>query len=301
MVKIYKRLGYSGIFVTFAFQHFFDLQKNQTENLQKTTEKNLDVVENQIEIEVNPDEDNNVRPKDGLFGVDGLIKKYGFMIDRRLEKYESFRNIINIAKRHDIQIALRVNIDTNNQEELKRMLSKLHDYDILISATSTDKDCLVVASRDARIDILSFITTAQIESAFKGAISQCYHNKKTVEIGFEPLITEKHTNRPKLMRYYSKFFKLLNFPRNTLIVGSNCKDTFGARGPTEIGAIIRTLFKISEQHTKQFFRENQEDLLRIYLLRVSKQMGEMAVLIHQGNPDTNEYKDGTFENVEEDK
>lgn len=238
------------------------------------------------------------KARKGLFGIEGLLRKYGYEMDEQLQQIDIFQDIQRICRSDNIPFAIRVNIDSNNQEQLKRDLFKLDPFDILVSVTTTDKDCLVLASKDSRVDILSFITAQQIESAFKGAISQCYHSEKAIEIGFEPLILEKHANRAKLMRTYQKFFNLCRFPRDRIIATNAAGNLFGIRGPRELISIIQVLFHIPETHVKKLFREYQEMLLNRYYLIISHQLGEINVKFYEGPmPDLDEYDEDAKKSI----
>jgi len=288
---------------------------NKTENNINNTENNINNTENINKTENNfnntETNTNNTESKDnktaddeefdskydkayeqarrGLFGIEGLLKKYSFSLPDQILTIPMFQQIQSLCKAENIPFAIRVNVDSNNQEILKKELAKLDKFDVLVSVTTTDKDCLVLASKDSRVDIVSFITPQQIEAAFKGAISQCYHSEKTIEIGFEPLILEKHANRAKMMRTYQKFFNLCRFPRDRIIATNESAQWVGIRGPKELMAVIMVCFHIAEPHAKRLLREHQEMILSRYYLLLGHQLGEMDVKIHEGFPELEEY------------
>lgn len=341
-IKMYKRVGYGAIIITFDSELFLStLKQNQSkqgttsspqgrgrQDRKKTTEEKdkaqvpdleLDtpIETNPISKENEPEQDNQLdsgtlhqetfgfeaqedefdkkdskylQARKGLFGIEGLLNRFAYKIDPALEDKEIFQQIQKLCQEVKIPFALRVNVDSNNVEQMKKELAKIDRYSVLVSVTTTNKECLILASKDGRVDILSLVNSQQVEAMFKGAVSQCYQSKKSIEIGLEQLILEKHQNRAKLMRTYAKLFNILRIPRDKVIISNSNSSLFGIRGPKEIIALVNTLFNVPEKNAKLMVRENQEEILAKYYLLVTGQIGEMGVKFFTGEPPQEEYE-----------
>ena len=132
----------------------------------------------------------------------------------------------------------RINLNSNNINELKKLISKnVNKYDI-ISIRSNDKSTFNWAIQDSRVDLLTFKDESNYSIFTYEAAKLCKKNEKPVELVISPFLYYTGQRRSKFMRYFSKLIRILEKSKAPFIISSNAHSKWDLRAPKDMVRIL---------------------------------------------------------------
>ncbi|MHA1799503.1 MAG: RNase P subunit p30 family protein [Candidatus Helarchaeota archaeon] len=184
--------------------------------------------------------------------------------------------IVNVH-RHELQktetdslkLYSRVNLKSNDINELKRLISKnINKYDI-ISVKSNDKSTFNWAIQDTRVDLLTFHNELNFSIFTREAARLCVKHDKPIEIIISPFLHYYGLKRSKYMRLLSKLIKVLEKSKAPFIISSNARKKWGLRAPKDMARIlnlvnfpyIKSIHGVST-HPERIIQRNQINRLK---------------------------------------
>ena len=204
---------------------------------------NFDVLEKKIDFYMN-------------LNVDNLILEPQKNTNLTLTLKEKIRDKTNI------NIFYRINLRINEVNEFKKRIKKFNKFPEILSIESLNKDVLILAARDSRVDIVSFSDQNNLKALTPGIVSLIKQNGSFIEFSLSPLMIKNKTTQSKNFRSLYRALQLVMKLKPNCIISGNFKNSFDFRHPRALISICNTLLDIPLDEAKRIFKENPRKLLR---------------------------------------
>lgn len=175
-----------------------------------------------------------------------------------------------IKREYNFNIYYRRSIKVNNLREFKKQIKKYHRYPEIVSVESINKKVQLKASKDSRIDIVSFSDQKILKSLTEGVVSLVDQNNSFLEFSLEPIMRKSWREQSRNLR---NLYKKLNLARNgtdNIIISGNFRNRFHLKNPRGLISICHTLLELPLVIAKDCFRKNVYNLIK----RVKKRCNE---------------------------
>jgi len=167
-----------------------------------------------------------------------------------------------IRDKTNINIFYRINLRINEVNEFKKRIKKFNKFPEILSIESLNKDVLILAARDSRVDIVSFSDQNNLKALTPGIVSLIKQNESFIEFSLSPLMIKNKTTQSKNFRSLYRALQLVMKLKPNCIISGNFKNSFDFRHPRALISICNTLLDIPLDEAKRIFKENPRKLLR---------------------------------------
>jgi len=167
-----------------------------------------------------------------------------------------------IRDKTNINIFYRINLRINEVNEFKKRIKKFNKFPEILSIESLNKDVLILAARDSRVDIVSFSNQNNLKALTPGIVSLIKQNESFIEFSLSPLMIKNKTTQSKNFRSLYRALQLVMKLKPNCIISGNFKNSFDFRHPRALISICNTLLDIPLDEAKRIFKENPRKLLR---------------------------------------
>jgi len=162
----------------------------------------------------------------------------------------------------NINIFYRFNLQINEVNEFKKRIKRFNKFPEILSIESLNKDVLILAARDSRVDIVSFSDQNNLKTLTPGIVSLIKQNGSFIEFSLSPLMIKNKSKQSKNFRSLYRALQLVMKLKPNCIISGNFKNLFDFRHPRALISICNTLLDIPLDEAKRFFKENPRKLLR---------------------------------------
>lgn len=162
----------------------------------------------------------------------------------------------------NINIFYRFNLQINEVNEFKRRIKRFNKFPEILSIESLNKDVLILAARDSRVDIVSFSDQNNLKTLTPGIVSLIKQNGSFIEFSLSHLMIKNKSKQSKNFRSLYRALQLVMKLKPNCIISGNFKNLFDFRHPRALISICNTLLDIPLDEAKKFFKENPRKLLR---------------------------------------
>ncbi len=190
-------------------------------------------------------------------------------IEKDLKNKISSKFNLNVYYRHPIKV--------DYLKGLRKELKKLNRAPQIISVESTNKEIQLKASKDSRVDIISFSNQKILKTLSKGVISLIKQNNSFLEFSLEPIMRESFSDQSRNLRNLYKNIHLALSFTNNIIISGNFHELYQIRNPRGLISISHTILELSLFTAKQCFRENVKRLLERVKMRKDQNLIENGV------------------------
>lgn len=167
-----------------------------------------------------------------------------------------------IRDKTNINIFYRFNLQINEVNEFKKQIKRFNKFPEILSIESLNKDVLILAARDSRVDIVSFSDQNNLKRLTPGIVSLIKQNGSFIEFSLSPLMIKNKSKQSKNFRSLYRALQLVMKLKPNCIISGNFKNLFDFRHPRALISICNTLLDIPLDEAKRFFKENPRKLLR---------------------------------------
>lgn len=167
-----------------------------------------------------------------------------------------------IRDKTNINIFYRFNLQINEVNEFKKQIKRFNKFPEILSIESLNKDVLILAARDSRVDIVSFSDQNNLKTLTPGIVSLIKQNGSFIEFSLSPLMIKNKSKQSKNFRSLYRALQLVMKIKPNCIISGNFKNLFDFRHPRALISICNTLLDIPLDEAKRFFKENPRKLLR---------------------------------------
>ncbi len=167
-----------------------------------------------------------------------------------------------IRAKTNINIFYRFNLQINDVNEFKKQIKRFNKFPEILSIESLNKDVLILAARDSRVDIVSFSDQNNLKTLTPGIVSLIKQNGSFIEFSLSPLMIKNKSKQSKNFRSLYRALQLVMKLKPNCIISGNFKNLFDFRHPRALISICNTLLDIPLDEAKRFFKENPRKLLR---------------------------------------
>lgn len=211
-------------------------------------------------------------------------------INNLILEFESGVNKINteirdkINKFSTLQCYYRTTIKPKNMDDLKKRLNQLKNSTEIIAVESSDKKIQIQASKDSRVDMVSFSDEFIIRTITPGVISLTKQNNSFIEFSLGPIMVKNKAIQSRFLRSLYKALQLAMQLNANYIISGNFDDVFKMRHPRALISISHTLLDVPLLNAKKAFSENVINLIkRARLLQDEKFIEPGVSLIERGD------------------
>ena len=167
-----------------------------------------------------------------------------------------------IKNETNINIFYRFNLRINEVNEFKNKIKKFNKFPEILSIESLNKDVLILAAKDSRVDVVSFSDQNNLKTLTPGIVSLIKQNGSFIEFSLSPLMIKNQSKQSKNFRSLYRALQLVMKLKPNCIISGNFKNIFDFRHPRALISICNTLLDIPLDEAKRFFKENPRKLLR---------------------------------------
>lgn len=167
-----------------------------------------------------------------------------------------------IKAKTNINIFYRFNLRINEVNEFKKKIKRFNKFPEILSIESLNKDVLILAARDSRVDIVSFSDQNNLKTLTPGIVSLIKQNGSFIEFSLSPLMIKNRSKQSKNFRSLYRALQLVMKLKPNCIISGNFKNLFDFRHPRALISICNTLLDIPLDEAKRIFKENPRKLLR---------------------------------------
>ena len=157
------------------------------------------------------------------------------------------QNELRNLETNNLKLYSRINLNSNNINELKKLLSKNENKYDLISIRSSDKSTFNWAIQDSRVDVLTFKDESNYSIFTHEAAKICKKQEKPIELIISPFLYYTGQRRSKFMRLFSKLIRILDRSKAPFIISSNAHSKWDLRAPKDM---VRILNLVDFSYTK---------------------------------------------------
>jgi RNase P/RNase MRP subunit p30 len=211
-------------------------------------------------------------------------------INNLILEFDNGTNKINAEIREKIgnfstlKCYYRTTINPKNMDDLKNRLKKLKNSTDIIAVESSDKKIQIQASKDSRVDLVSFSDEFIIRTITPGVISLTKQNNSFIEFSLGPVMIKNKAIQSKFLRSLYRALQLAIQLNANYIISGNFDDIFNLRHPRALISISHTLLDVPLLGAKKAFSKNVIDLInRAKLLRDKKFIEPGVTLIERGD------------------
>jgi RNase P/RNase MRP subunit p30 len=176
-----------------------------------------------------------------------------------------------------IKIYYRCNLTSKNINEFRRDIKKYGNFPGILSLESSNKNVQMHASKDSRIDLISFSKQEIITTITPGIISLVKQNKKFIEFSLSPIFLDNKSVQSKNFRNLYRSLRLIRNYNADYIISGNFIESFQIRHPRALLSICHTLLEIPLIEAKKIFRQNPIKLLNNVQNRLNNKNVEEGV------------------------
>ena len=159
-----------------------------------------------------------------------------------------------IRDKTNINIFYRINLRINEVNEFKKRIKKFNKFPEILSIESLNKDVLILAARDSRVDIVSFSDQNNLKALTPGIVSLIKQNESFIEFSLSPLMIKNKTTQSKNFRSLYRALQLVMKLKPNCIISGNFKNSFDFRHPRALISICNTLLDIPLDEAKRIFK-----------------------------------------------
>ncbi|TFF98874.1 MAG: hypothetical protein EU547_00245 [Promethearchaeota archaeon] len=226
-------------------------------------------------LKVNIQDLNEIKQKLSLcekLGINNVIlepKNEIFKIQSKRKEYIQDLSEVNIYFRNTYYIK-----DLNELKQKIKLFKKSED---IISIESPNQEVQNYASRDSRIDLISFSNYEILRTASDSVLSLARQYNTFIELCLNSIMIKKKSYQSRVFR---SLYKLFNMKiENKLIISGNFKHLYDLRNPRSMISIVHTLFDMPIQKAEDAFSRNVLSLLERVKLRNDPSRFENGVRI----------------------
>ena len=189
-----------------------------------------------------------------------------------------------ISKFSNLQCYYRTTIKPKNLDDLKKRLKKLTNSTDIVAVESSDKKIQIQASKDSRVDMVSFSDEFIIKTITPGVISLTKQNNSFIEFSLGPIMVKNKAIQSRFLRSLYRALQLALQLNANYIISGNFDDLFKMRHPRALISISHTLLDVPLSNAKKAFSENVIKLINRAKLLQDKSFIEPGVkLVERGD------------------
>lgn len=162
----------------------------------------------------------------------------------------------------DLQVYYRINLQVKTLKEFKNRIRNLGKLPHVIGIETPNKEVLLQAAKDSRIDVISFSNVQLIDSLSPGIISLLNQNNAFIEFSMAPILVSNKRLQSKNFRKIHKSIELARQLNSNIIISGDIMDPFDIRNPRGWMSICNTLFEIPLNEAKKMLKENPLRLIK---------------------------------------
>ncbi|MFX1313379.1 MAG: RNase P subunit p30 family protein [Promethearchaeota archaeon] len=166
-----------------------------------------------------------------------------------------------IEKLANINIFYRINLKATDIGNFKKKINNYNDFSDVISIESLNRDVLLNAAKDSRVQIISFSDPEIIKKLSSGIISLSKQNKSFIEFSLAPIMESDKKVQSKNLRNLYRYTQLAIKLKANFIISGNFYNIFDYRHPRALISICNSLLEIPLNIAKKAFGLNPKLLL----------------------------------------
>lgn len=159
----------------------------------------------------------------------------------------------------------------NTIHQFAQNLNHISDLPLLRAATVNDQETAENLAKDTRIDILIAENDKENQIFTKGVVSLARQSGNTLAHSLSSAITASKYQQSKIFRNLFRLFNSIKLFRQPNIIFTEFhypENKYIIRGPRELIAILKTIFKIPEKWGKEMLSNHWEKLILLQIKRV---------------------------------
>jgi RNase P/RNase MRP subunit p30 len=166
-----------------------------------------------------------------------------------------------IKRNTDLNIFFRINLRLDNLKIFKKRIKQYNNFSDILSVESLNKEVQLRASRDSRVDIISFSNPQIIKTLTPGVISLSKQNNSFIEFSLSSIMTTKKASQSKNFRNLYRYIQMALKHKANCIISGNFNYLYDLRHPRALISICNSLLDISLDKAKKIFLKNPGLLL----------------------------------------
>jgi len=131
-----------------------------------------------------------------------------------------------IRAKKNINIFYRFNLRINEVNEFKKKIKRFNKFPEILSIESLNKDVLILAARDSRVDLVSFSDQNNLKALTPGIVSLIKQNGSFIEFSLSPLMIKNKSKQSKNFRSLYRALQLVMKLKPNCIISGNFKNLF---------------------------------------------------------------------------
>ncbi|MFO8019297.1 MAG: RNase P subunit p30 family protein [Promethearchaeia archaeon] len=162
----------------------------------------------------------------------------------------------------NIKIYFRITMNPRNLKEFNRKIQKFNNFKYLLAVESSNKRIQLKASKDSRVDILTFSNIRKIKSISKGVLSLLSQNNTYLELSLSPLLINNKSEQSRNFRITYRFMERVLNSRVKYLLCGDAPSRFCLRNPRALISICVSLLDIPIQKAKMGFEKYPQTLVK---------------------------------------
>ena len=160
-----------------------------------------------------------------------------------------------------IRIYYRITLNPYDLKEFNQKIQKFNDFSDILAVESQNKSVQLKASKDSRVDILSFSEINNTKNISKGVLSLLNQHNKYLEVSLSPLLIENRSSQSRNFRIiYRTMEKILDSRVKYFFCGDPL-NKFDLRNPRSFISICNSLLDIPIEKARMGFEKYPQELI----------------------------------------
>ncbi|MGV9172255.1 MAG: RNase P subunit p30 family protein [Promethearchaeia archaeon] len=171
----------------------------------------------------------------------------------------------------DIKIYYRITINPQSLKDFNKEIQKFNNFGNILAVESADKKVQLKASKDSRVDVLSFSNINYIKRISKGVLSLLSQNNTYLELSLSPLLINNQSEQSRNFRIFYRTMETVLNERVKYLLCGDPHTEFDLRNPRSLISICVSLLDIPIQKAKMGFEKYPQELIRDKFIKTDSQ------------------------------